>query len=131
MVNEMARVTKPGGVVAGLNEGTRGILRSAENPEQEAEKALGINEHVHTIWAYLASFARAGLKVTSVVRSDGRPPYRPGGRLLRLPLVGPRLAIVAHLSYDPYGGVTIFARKRGKRGSANQSAAVRKGLASG
>src|SRR5262249_53209638 len=44
MVRELARVTKPGGVVAALNEGTRGLGRSPENPAQESEKALGINE---------------------------------------------------------------------------------------
>ena len=54
MVREMARVTKPGGIVAGLNEGIRGVGRSAENPDQAGEKELGINEHVHTVWAYLA-----------------------------------------------------------------------------
>ena len=37
-----------GGVVAGLNEGTRGVGRSADNPDQAGEKELGINEHVHT-----------------------------------------------------------------------------------
>jgi SAM-dependent methyltransferase/uncharacterized protein YbaR (Trm112 family) len=113
MVREMARVTRPGGVVAGLNEGTRGVLRSGENPDQEAEKALGINEHVHTVWAYVAAFKRAGLRIASIERADGRPPEDPGGKLARLPRVGPRLAILAHLSHKPYGGVTIFARRRG------------------
>ena len=32
MVAEMARVARPGAVVAGLNEGTRGVGRSPENP---------------------------------------------------------------------------------------------------
>jgi SAM-dependent methyltransferase len=54
MVREMVRVTKPGGTVAGLNEGIRGIGRSAENPDQAGEKELGINEHVHTVWATCA-----------------------------------------------------------------------------
>ena len=119
MVAEMARVTRPGGIVAGLNEGTRGVGRSAANPEQEAEKALGINEHVHTVWAYLAAFVRAGLRVTRVERADGRPPASPGRKLARIPLVGPRLAVVANLSHDPYGGVTIFARRRTSRASAS------------
>jgi SAM-dependent methyltransferase/uncharacterized protein YbaR (Trm112 family) len=113
MVREMARVTGPGGLVAGLNEGTRGVLRSGENPDQEAEKALGINEHVHTVWAYVAAFKRAGLRIASIERADGRPPEDPGGKLVRVPLVGQRLEILAHLSHKPYGGVTIFARKRG------------------
>jgi hypothetical protein len=52
MVGELARVTRRGGVVAGLNEGTRAPFSSDANPEQEHEKELGINEHVHTMWAY-------------------------------------------------------------------------------
>ncbi|MDX6486842.1 MAG: hypothetical protein QOF43_1995, partial [Gaiellaceae bacterium] len=63
MVREMARVTKTGGVVAGLNEGTRGVGRSSENPDQAGEKELGINEHVHTVWSYLSAFTRAGVAV--------------------------------------------------------------------
>ena len=59
MVGELARVTRRGGIVAALNEGTRAPYRSGANPEQEHEKELGINEHVHTMWAYLWAFARA------------------------------------------------------------------------
>jgi uncharacterized protein YbaR (Trm112 family)/SAM-dependent methyltransferase len=111
MVREMARVTAPGGIVAGLNEGTRGVLRSSDNPEQEAEKALGINEHVHTVTTYLAAFVRAGLLVTRLERSDGTAPMQPGGKIARLPVVGPGLATLAFLSYKPYGGMTVFARR--------------------
>ena len=68
MVREMARVTRPGGVVAGLNEGTAASRAARENPEQAAEKELGINEHVHTVWAYVGAFARAGLVVRRVER---------------------------------------------------------------
>jgi uncharacterized protein YbaR (Trm112 family) len=124
MVREMARVTAPSGVVAGLNEGTRGVLRSADNPDQEAEKALGINEHVHTALAYLLAFVRAGLRVTRFEPADGRQPESPGGKIVRLPRIGPPLATLAYLSYKPYGGMTIFARRRpasasrGARGSA-------------
>ncbi len=81
MVKEMARVARRGGVVAGLNEGTKGVRQSSENPDQEAEKALGINEHVHTIWAYVYSFSRAGLVVRRLERADGWPPV-PYGRAL-------------------------------------------------
>src|SRR6185437_2840613 len=66
MVREMARVTKHGGVVAGLNEGVRGVLRSKDNPEQEGEKALGINEDVHTAWHYAAAFARNGIVIRRI-----------------------------------------------------------------
>jgi SAM-dependent methyltransferase len=113
MVREMARVTKPGGVVAGLNEGTRGIGRSAENPEQAGEKALGINEHVHTVWAYAAAFARAGLVLRRMERSDGYPPEPYGALLARLPKVGTTLGTLAHLSAGRYAGVSLYARKRG------------------
>lgn len=112
MVREMARVARPGAVVAGLNEGTRGVRRSANNPNQEAEKALGINEHVHTVWAYAAAFARAGLAVGLLERADGAPPVPYGRRLSRLPRVGPSLGTLVHLSVYPYAGVSVYGRKR-------------------
>src|SRR5262249_41037310 len=74
MVRELAGVTKRGGVVAGLNEGTRGVGRNTENPDQAGEKALGINEHVHTPLGYVLAFARTGLVVRRLERSDGWPP---------------------------------------------------------
>ena len=112
MLREMARVTRPGGIVAGLNEGIRGVGRSGENPDQAGEKELGINEHVHSVWTYLAAFARAGLVVRRVERPDGWPP-RPYGLLLsRIPKVGMTLGTLVHLSAARYGGVSIYARKR-------------------
>ena len=59
MVGELARVTRRGGIVAALNEGTRAPYRSGANPEQEHEKELGINEHVHTMWAYVVGIRAA------------------------------------------------------------------------
>jgi SAM-dependent methyltransferase len=112
MVHEMARVTKPGGVVAGLNEGTRGVLRSADNPEQAGEKALGINEHVHTVWSYAAAFARAGLAVRRMERSDGYPPVPFGYFLSRVPKIGMTLGTLVHLSAGRYAGVSIYGRRR-------------------
>jgi uncharacterized protein YbaR (Trm112 family) len=112
MVGEMARVARPGAVVAGLNEGTRGLRRSPENPDQASEKELGINEHVHTVWAYAAAFARAGLVVRRLERADGWPPV-PYGRLLsKIPKIGPSLGTLAHLSVAHYSGVSIYARRR-------------------
>jgi SAM-dependent methyltransferase len=113
MVAEMARVTRPGGIVAGLNEGTRGVGRSADNPEQAGEKALGINEHVHTVWAYAAAFARAGLVIRRMERSDGYPPVPFGYFLSRVPKVGMTAGTLVHLSAGRYAGVSIYARKRG------------------
>jgi uncharacterized protein YbaR (Trm112 family) len=112
MVREMARVTKRGGVVAGLNEGIRGVRRAPDNPEQEGEKALGINEHVHTPWEYVRAFTRAGLVVRRVERPDGRRP-RPYGTLLsQIPKIGPSLGAFVHLSAAHYGGLSIYARRR-------------------
>jgi uncharacterized protein YbaR (Trm112 family) len=71
MVSEMGRVTKQGGAVVALNEGTKPIGWSDEAPAQEGEKALGINEHTHTAWAYLAAFARARVLVRELYPADG------------------------------------------------------------
>jgi SAM-dependent methyltransferase len=112
MVREMVRVTKPGGTVAGLNEGIRGIGRSADNPDQAGEKELGINEHVHTVWAYLRAFTRGGAVVRRMERSDGWPPVPFGYFLSRVPKVGMTLGTLVHLSAAQYAGVSIYARKR-------------------
>ncbi len=72
MVGELARVTRRGGVVAALNEGTRAPYVSGVNPDQEHEKELGINEHVHTMWAYLWRFLPApGLRPVRLEYAQG------------------------------------------------------------
>lgn len=71
MVSEMARVTRRGGTVAGLNEGTRPLGWSDEAPAQETEKQLGINEHTHTAWAYLAAFSRSRILVRELYAASG------------------------------------------------------------
>jgi SAM-dependent methyltransferase len=111
MAAEMARVTRPGGVVAALNEGTRGLRASGDSPEQAAEKELGINEHVHTVWAYLGAFLRAGLRIRRIERAEGWPPVGIGGALARLPKVGTTLGTLVHLSSGGYAGVSVYARK--------------------
>ena len=45
----MARVTRRGGYVLALNEGTRALQRSGDAPDQAEERRYGINEHVHTL----------------------------------------------------------------------------------
>jgi ubiquinone/menaquinone biosynthesis C-methylase UbiE len=113
MVREMARVARPGGVVAALNEGTRPLGASGENPGQEHEKSFGINEHVHSVPAYLWSFVRAGLVVRRIERADGYAEFEkrrkvwkvtrvPGGRLLLT------LAVQGFLGYS---GTTFVATK--------------------
>ncbi len=113
MVRELSRVTRPGGIVAALNEGTKGIFSSGENPDQAGEKELGINEHVHTIWAYVAAFTRPGLVIRRLERADGWPPGRVGSQLARVPKLGQTLGTLVHLSAGAYNGVSIYARKRG------------------
>jgi SAM-dependent methyltransferase/uncharacterized protein YbaR (Trm112 family) len=112
MTRELARVTRPGGVVAGLNEGTRAPYRSGRNPEQEHEKELGINEHVHTVWAYVWAFARAGLRPLRVEYAQGSGDLATrniAGKLLRL---GRRPATLWALNAYPYAGVSLYARRR-------------------
>ncbi|TML25430.1 MAG: methyltransferase domain-containing protein [Actinobacteria bacterium] len=111
MVGEMARVTRPGGVVCALNEGTRGMLASGDSPEQEAEKKLGINEHVHTVWAYFGAFVRAGLRVRRMERAEGWPLVGLARVLEKLPKVGMTAGTLVHLSTGRYAGVSVYSRK--------------------
>jgi len=111
MVSELARVTRPGGIVAALNEGTRGPLRSGDAPEQQAERRLGINEHVHTVWTYVWAFTRAGLRIRRIEHPVGY--YGRLGRLAgRLPKVGTTLATLGQQTFVArYSGVSIYARR--------------------
>lgn len=114
MVRELARVTRRGGRVAALNEGTRAVRASGDVEDQAEEKEYGINEHVHTLYAYLWAFLRAGLVVTRVEHAEGDSDLtsrRIGGRLRRLPLIGrPAATWFAQTCYG-YSGVSLFARK--------------------
>jgi SAM-dependent methyltransferase len=112
MVRELARVTRRGGVVAALNEGTRAPYVSGLNPEQEHEKELGINEHVHTMWAYLWAFVRARLRPVRLEYAEGPGELarrRIAGRLLRL---GALPATLWALNAYPYAGLSIYARRK-------------------
>ena len=117
MVRELARVTRPGGVVAALNEGTRGVARRpSDHPEQRHERAFGINEHVHSLWAYLAAFLRAGLVPGRIEHAEGTDALarrRLTGRLLRFPC-GRLLATLWAQNAYPFSGVSLYARKRGR-----------------
>jgi len=112
MVGELARVTRPGGTVAALNEGTRAPYASADNPEQAHEQTLGINEHVHSLWAYLRAFTRGGLLPLRLEYAEGPGELarrRIAGKLLRL---GPLPATLWALNAYPYAGLSLFARRR-------------------
>ncbi len=114
MVGEMARVTRRGGAVAALNEGTRALRASGEAEDQAEEKELGINEHVHTLYAYLWAFWRAGLAVTRIEHAEGDDDLRRrriGGRLRRLPVVGRSAATLFAQTCYGYSGVSLFARR--------------------
>jgi ubiquinone/menaquinone biosynthesis C-methylase UbiE/uncharacterized protein YbaR (Trm112 family) len=114
MVSELARVTRRGGLVCALNEGTRALGRPADVPDQEHEKGFGINEHVHTLPAYLWSFWRAGLVVRLIEQAEGYDDLarrRIAGRLLRLPVVGRSASTLFSQSCHGYSGVSLYARK--------------------
>jgi SAM-dependent methyltransferase len=114
MVGEMARVTRRGGTVAALNEGTRAPGASADNPQQESEKAYGINEHVHTMWAYVGAFLAAGIAITRVEQAEGYEEIARRRKLrhvLRVPLVGRTAATVLTQNLSEYSGLTIFGRR--------------------
>ncbi len=113
MVSELARVTRRGGHVAALNEGTRALRASGEVEDQAEERSFGINEHVHTLYAYLWAFARAGLVVRRVEHAEGDADLRRrriGGKLRRLPVVGRSAATWFAQTCYGYSGVSLFAR---------------------
>jgi SAM-dependent methyltransferase len=111
MVRELARVTRRGGVVAAINEGTRGWRASGKNPEQARERELGINEHVHTAPRYLLAFLRAELRPTHLELSTPEEEWAKRRFVRRLyPRARPLARALAALTM-PFGGATIFARK--------------------
>jgi SAM-dependent methyltransferase len=111
MVHELARVTRPGGLVAALNEGVRGLRTSPENPEQAREKELGINEHVHTAPAYVWAFLRAGLWICGAELTA--PPEEIASRRFvgRLLPRARRTALVLAALTIPYEGISLFGRR--------------------
>ena len=114
MVREMSRVTRRGGHVLALNEGTRAVYRSGDAPDQAEERTYGINEHVHTLYAYLWAFGRAGLVVRRIEQADGYEEMagrRIGGKLLRLPAVGRSAATWFTQTVYGYQGASLVARK--------------------
>jgi ubiquinone/menaquinone biosynthesis C-methylase UbiE len=115
MLKEMSRVARRGAVVAALNEGTRAPGASDDNPQQESEKAWGINEHVHTMWAYVAAFLAAGIVITRLEQAEGYDvikQHRPRlGRVLSVPLAGRTAATLLTQNLSEYSGISIFGRR--------------------
>lgn len=114
MVRELARVTRRGGAVCALNEGTRALRRPGDVPDQEHEKEFGIDEHVHTLSAYLWAFVQAGLVVRRIEQAEGDEDLvkrRTSRRLRELPLVGRSVSTLFAQTCHGYSGVSLFARK--------------------
>jgi ubiquinone/menaquinone biosynthesis C-methylase UbiE/uncharacterized protein YbaR (Trm112 family) len=119
MIREMARVTKPGGVVAGLSEGVRSLLAASDADSQSKEKRYGINEHVYRLSDYRRAFRGAGLHVEQMMRATSYDYFvAPRWRTLleavqALPRVGNWLAVWLLLGLlHPYDGLTIYGRKQ-------------------
>ena len=110
-VRELARVTRRGGNDAALNEGARGWRANAVNPEQEHERELGINEHVHTVPRYLAAFVRARLRPWHVELTTPEEEWSRRRLVRRLYPRARPVALALAAVRIPYGGVTIFARR--------------------
>jgi SAM-dependent methyltransferase/uncharacterized protein YbaR (Trm112 family) len=118
MVREMARVTRRGGMVAGLNEGVRAFRANPNAPLQHEEKTFGINEHVYTLSEYGAAFFRAGVLASRVTRGIGyeititEQLKQRAHRLERLPVFGSWAAAILVLGFNhTYDGVTLYGRK--------------------
>jgi SAM-dependent methyltransferase len=121
MVDELARVTRRRGIVAALNEGTRAPYKAAAFVGQQRERELGINEHVHTMWAYLWALVRAGLRPLALEYAEGPDELvkrRIAGRLLRL---GRFPATVWALNAYEYSGVSLYARREIGRPARSRS----------
>ena len=113
MANELARVTRRGGVVAAVNEGTRALGRSADAPGQQSERELGINEHVHTVWDYVRSFRRAGLQIRRLEHADGEFRTWLGLATRHVPKVGWTATVFLEQALSGYGPLTLLLRRPG------------------
>jgi hypothetical protein len=119
MLAEMSRVCRPGGVVAGLNEGVRSFRADPNAEIQADEKTYGINEHVYTLTDYFSAFWRSGLWVNRFERSIGYEWFMSESlkqrvrQLRTVPVAGDWLAPLAVLGFaHDYDGVSFYAVKR-------------------
>ncbi len=119
MVREMARVTKKGGSVIGLNEGARAFWARPTSDLQARAVELGINEHVHTLLNYRRAFEKNGLHVTEMSRGIGyHRVIAPRLRLLlapllRVPRLGQTLVTWVLLgAVHRHDGLNVFSYKR-------------------
>ena len=101
-----------GGTVAGLNEGTKGVGRSSENPIRRRRRSSGSTSTFTRSGPTSPRSRAAGLVIRRLERSDGYAPGRFGSQIAKVPKVGQTLGTLAHLSAGEYSGVTIYARRR-------------------
>ena len=69
---------------------------------------------MHSLYAYLWAFTRAGLLLRRVEQADGYGELsrrRIAGRLLRLPLVGRSASTFFAQTCHGYAGVSLYARR--------------------
>ena len=91
-------------------------LALGDAPDQAEELSYGINEHVHTLYAYLWSFARAGLVVRRVEQAEGYDGARgPADRRAPAadPARRPQRGDMVHADCYGYQGASLVARKAG------------------
>ena len=98
---------------AALNEGTR-AGRERRQPAAGVREAYGINEHVHTMWAYVGAFLAAGVAITRLEQAEGYEEVSKRRKLrhvLRVPLAGRTAATLLTQNLSEYSGITIFGRR--------------------
>ena len=86
----------------------RGPRRERRQRRPVGGAPLGINEHVHTLWAYLGASAGPASSSAASSRPDGWPPRPYGERLSRIPKVGLAVGTLVHSSAARYAGVSIL-----------------------
>ena len=111
MVRELARVTRPGGIVAGLNKGTRA---PHERPQPRAgARTRARDQRTRPYeWTYLWAFTSAGLRPLRLDYAEGAAALAKrniAGKLLKL---GRPAATLWALNAYTYAGLSLYARRR-------------------
>ena len=115
MVREMARVTRKGGWVCALNEGTRALGAAARRPRPGGGE--GLTASTSTCTRSTRTSGRSRARASSCGASSRRRGTRSSrgrriaGRLLRLPGVGRSAATFFSQTCHGYSGVSLYARK--------------------
>jgi SAM-dependent methyltransferase len=76
LATELARITRPGGVVININEPISGLLKHAfsrhkvEHGRQDTLRDELVHEHEYSIFEYVTAFRRAGFRLEKSLFSD-------------------------------------------------------------